>query len=823
MERLLAALRARRGLVLALVTLLTALLLLSASGLSLREDVLELLPDRDPIVRRYRSLLEVFRPAEYAYFDVGPAEGSAPAEEDLLAVADALAASLEQAARAEGPLFDKVIYRRDPADLLAAVEFLSARRAALFSAADAARLEETLRPAAIREALAGWKKLLTLSPAPMLAPTLARDPLHLEQALLERLAALQPAAGRLTLHRGRLFSADLRHVLIIARPTTRSTDGASAQELVARVTGVLPRAEARGAGVHVAWLSGHRFSLENAARIKGDIARVVTISCIGVAALALLAFRRAFFVLLALLPAAFGAAFAAGLVRWFAPGVSAIAIGCGSMLVGVSVDYGIHILFHADRARGAVAESVPALVRRLSPPLLLSAATTLVAFGALGFSVMPGFRQLGLFAGLGILGAAAFALLVLPLLIRDARAERLPLWDVAALFPRWFAWARAHRPLAATLLALLTLGAALGLPRVAFDGDYRGLNAASPAAHRDWDRLAATFGEAMETTAVAVAARDPDEALRRNEAVCAELALLVAEGTVRDVRSLAPLLPSRAAQEENRARWRDFFGAARRAALAADLAEAARACGMREGAFQPFLTALAEEGPPLLLDDWTVGLLRDLQDSHVARAGGQTYLLTGLRLAPGARFPDVVERLECVAPGLLAADGRTFIEHLVAVIYGEMGRVGALGVLLVALLVLAAVRRPLRALALLGPPALALLWTFGLMGWLDLRINLMNCIVCVFVAGLTIDYSIFLFEAWRAAPSARDEHLARSGGAVALSALTTLLAVGALALASHPALRTVGQTALLGISGGWLAALLCVPLAPRSGPRPEGA
>ncbi|MBI4879585.1 MAG: MMPL family transporter [Planctomycetes bacterium] len=820
MERFLAALRARRGLVLALTALLTALLLLSASGLSLREDVLELLPDRDPVVWSYRRLLEVFRPAEYAYFDVGPREGSAAAgEEELLAAADALAAGLEQARGAAAPLFDRVIYRRDPADLLSAVEFLGEHRASLFSAADAARFAERVQPEAISDALAAWKKLLTLSPAPLLAPALARDPLGFDQALLERLQSLEPAAGALTLHRGRLFSADLRHVLVIARPATRSTDGQSARELVDLVLELLPRAQAQGEGVAIAWLSGHRFSLENAERIKGDLARVVTLSLIGIVLLALLAFRRFFFVVLALLPAAFGAAFAAGMIRWLAPGVSAIAIGCGSMLVGVSVDYGIHILFHADHA--SAGERVEPLVLRLFAPLSLSAATTLAAFAALSFSVMPGFRQLGLFADLGILGAAGFALLVLPLLISNARPARPPLLDVAAFFPRWFAWARARRVLAAALLALFTLGAALGLPRLAFDGDYRRLNAASPEALADWQRLAATFGEAMETTSVTVASQDSDEALRQNEALCAELERLKAEGMVSDFRSLAPLLPSRATQEENRRRWREFFSEERRNALAERLAAAAQQHGMREGAFLPFLASLERETAPLTLEDWNVGLLGDLGETHVARADGASFLLTGLRLAPGARFTQVVERLERAAPGLLAADGKSFMEHLVALIHGEMGRVGAIGLALVALLVLGAVRRPLYALALLLPPALALLWSFGLMGWLGLRLNLMNCIVFVFVAGLAVDYSVFLFAAWRSARSERDEHLSRSGGSVALSALTTLIAVGSLAAASHPALKSVGQTALFGIAGGWLAALLAVPLAPRAGARPE--
>ncbi|MFH0944953.1 MAG: MMPL family transporter, partial [Planctomycetota bacterium] len=109
-------------------------------------------------------------------------------------------------------------------------------------------------------------------------------------------------------------------------------------------------------------------------------------------------------------------------------------------------------------------------------------------------------------------------------------------------------------------------------------------------------------------------------------------------------------------------------------------------------------------------------------------------------------------------------------------------------------------------------------WTFGIMGWCGIRINMMNCIVGVFVFGLVIDYAIFLRAARDRLDTDRAQHLGHAGGAVAISALTTLLGVGSLALASHPALRTVGLTAATGIACGWLAVLLIGPLSSQSPP-----
>ena len=59
------------------------------------------------------------------------------------------------------------------------------------------------------------------------------------------------------------------------------------------------------------------------------------------------------------------------------------------------------------------------------------------------------------------------------------------------------------------------------------------------------------------------------------------------------------------------------------------------------------------------------------------------------------------------------------------------------------------------------------------------------------------------------------ERTASTGGAVTMCALTALLGTGVLVLAHHPALFSVGLTALLGISYSLLATLFLVPLSVR--------
>ena len=237
---------------------------------------------------------------------------------------------------------------------------------------------------------------------------------------------------------------------------------------------------------------------------------------------------------------------------------------------------------------------------------------------------------------------------------------------------------------------------------------------------------------------------------------------------------------------------------------------------MRPEAFEPMLRALPGEMPPLAAAEFRPGVLSDLLETHLARSANRHLILTGVRRAPDVEFNQVVERLEAVAPDLLAADGKSFVAHLVTIIYAEMATVGWVGLVLILVPLLIGLRRPSRIAPVLLPPLVSLVWTFGIMGWCGIRINMMNCIVGVFVFGLVIDYAIFLRAARERREADGEQHLAHAGGAVAISALTTLLGVGSLALSSHPALRTVGLTAATGIACGWLAVLLIVPLSAQS-------
>ena len=118
-------------------------------------------------------------------------------------------------------------------------------------------------------------------------------------------------------------------------------------------------------------------------------------------------------------------------------------------------------------------------------------------------------------------------------------------------------------------------------------------------------------------------------------------------------------------------------------------------------------------------------------------------------------------------------------------------------------------------LVTLLPMAAGIFWTLGTLGLFGLPIDAANFVFVIFVVGVGGDYSLFLVLGELEPLRGHPERTAATGGGVTMCALTALLGTGVLVLAQHPALFSIGLTALLGISYSLLATLFLVPMCVR--------
>lgn len=783
---------------------------------------MDILPRNDKIINEHKELLDRFNRFDFLFIDVGSSNKEKSVSTDqLIEVADRVAEELSSSA-----IFKEVRYKWDMGDISIVMDAIKRRRAFLFTEEDKKKVEEKIKYDSIKEIFIQWKKLLTESPVPMLSQSFRSDPLSIDALFFDKLKPFKAMGRSIKMEKGRIFSSDMQHIMILALPVYSGSDNLHAKEIVdfmeemiGRLKGNMLKASHEAGSylenIDIAYMGSHRFNLENAAIIKSDIKRTMAITIVAIILLSALVYKKPLLTALTLTPALFGGAFAAGIIAIFSPGISAISIGCGSILIGIAVDYGIHLLYHFDRLPdNSNRSAVTALLNKLYLPIFIGAGTTVIAFLTLQLSVIPGYKQLGLFAATGITGAVLFSIIVLPLLIplNKKSSRKRAVLELTDFYPHFFSWAANHKTLLLTIITIFSIVAILGLFKVELDGDLQKLNAVSGKTKKDWKLIIDTFGEAMSSTSIAVKAETIEKALEINDNLYAEIKKFKKEGFVKSDNSIARIIPGRKTQQENLLRWQLFWNNERIEKLQKDVTKVCLDLGIRPDVFETVFSGMREEvETELKLDDLKVGFLKNIISNQIAEDEDQTLIQTNLKLNSFDDFQKIKETIEAKFPGLIITNDRFFVNHMVELVYSELKRLGIVAIIAVAVLLLFYTRKSRDFFRLLSPLVLSLLWTFGTMGWLGININLMNAVVVIFIFGLVIDYSVFLHAAWKNRDSETNSHLSCTGGAITISALTTICGLGSMLFADHPALHSIGATVLLGIGSGFTAVLLVIP------------
>jgi len=760
-------LRTRRLALLALTALAIGLGAARFLSVPLEQDIEAMLPDRGSgAAADYRLLAR----APFSRSVVLSVESDGAAEPgELGAAMDRLAAGLDP------ELFPKVTVGPDLAAGARLLPWLAAHLPELATPEDLAELTRDLTPQAVAERLAEQVALLH-SPEGMVLKGLVRaDPLSLRLLAARDLRHLALVPGA-RLEGGHFVSADGSSALAVAETPVPITDAAGSERLYAAFRAA---AAELPAGFMARLVSGHRYTLANSRAIQGDLTTVFAISLVALGAIFGLFLRhwRAGYVFLVPVAAVCVGGLAVSLAF---PTVSAITVGFGAVLLGITVDYALHVFF-ALRAGGAAPAD---LLARLARPVLFGGLTTAGAFGVLLSSHLPGQRQMAVFSLGGIAAALVLSLVVLPHLIPAAAPDRSPAPGVRPRRRRFAAWL--------WVLALAALATQLG--QVRFNGNLRDVGVVTPELAADEAALQRTWGNFRGKALLFADGPTEQAALERNDTLYRFLVERYPEATV---VSLAPLVPAEATQALNHRDWQRFWRGADGKRVLAALTAAGREQGFAESAFAPFVTTVHRELSTIRPGDLDALGLGAARDALLFPVEGTAHALTlvpdeaDLLAAVGAAFPDVHR----VSPA-------GFNAGLGEAIRADFARFLALAsVAVVALLAL--LLRDLKRIGLaLVPVVTAVAAMAGAMAALDQAFNLFNIVAATLVIGLSVDYGLFVVCAGAEGATRR---------AVLTSGLTTLAGFGALALAQHPALRSIGVSVLLGIGAALPAALFVIP------------
>ncbi len=100
----------------------------------------------------------------------------------------------------------------------------------------------------------------------------------------------------------------------------------------------------------------------------------------------------------------------------------------------------------------------------------------------------------------------------------------------------------------------------------------------------------------------------------------------------------------------------------------------------------------------------------------------------------------------------------------------------------------------------------------GLMAVLRIEYNFLNIMILPMIVGIGLDDGVHFTNTYRqTAPLYRPDGLRRTGRAVVLTSLTTLIGFGSITLSHYPGLRSMGYVSVLGITACMAASLIILP------------
>ncbi len=541
------------------------------------------------------------------------------------------------------------------------------------------------------------------------------------------------------------------------------------------------------------------------------------------------------------------------------------------VLVGIGVDFGIHVVMRYVEARGkglGVADAVQASLLRTGPGVILGALTSVCAFYSVLGSDFTGLGQLGLIGGTGVLFCLVAMMVVLPAMLllagkRNLFPSSMPRITAMPLLERFFKYPKGVLVflLAATLLALP------GLFKVRFNYNLLELQARGLESVEYERILVETADESSWYAIMAAKTLDQVKDLTKK---------LDAIPSVARVESVLDFIPSH--QEEKSAQYRKAAAALEhvpdrlppeRPVVARQLEEALVRLSDALANLEEKLFAagakqeLAQVGSNLEAVDSAIEQLKTHPD-HAARLGGleaslRRDITTSLKqlkrwlsaksvtpenLPPGLRDLYVGKDGQFqmkVSPtadiwnfdklGHFVADLRRVDPHVSGVPVGvyESARLmhntflkaAALTVLLVSL-ILWAYGRSLRYVILaILPLGISMLWLLELMGWLGLHFNLANFFAIPILIAIGVDGGVHFLARWREIEPLLADRPKQSGvgglfytgtpTAVALSFATTMIGFGGLLFAHHRGMASLGAIMVLGSLMGMLACLFALP------------
>jgi len=769
-------------------------LIVLASNITFEEDITKLIPTSS----ENEDAQKVLKTVNFAdKIIVNITRESGASVQDLTQYASQFIDSLEKHSQ---PYYTKIQGQIPDESVLTTLDFVYENLPLFLEPEDYQAIQGKLDTDSLQAITKAHYKTL-ISPSGFVAKeTILRDPLGLSFVALKKLQQLS-FGDVFILENGFLLSKDKQHLLLFISPRHKSSETSEnalfAEQLYTLRDNLNNDFENT---VNSEYFGGALIAVANAQQIKRDIQITVSIAMSVLLLILILFYKKISIPLILFTPTAFGALLAVAMLFVIRTNISAISLGIGSVLLGITLDYALHILTHI-RSNNNIKE----LYQDITKPILMSSLTTAMAFLCLLFLKSQALQDLGIFAAISVLGASVFSLIFIPQVYRinEKSLQKKTILDTAAKYPF-----HKNKWLIGGLVALFVLSI-FTYSKAGFNNDISQLNYEPEELLQAQKRLDALTNIQSKSVYLAAYGSNAEEAITANDAVFSKLQALKKDNQIINFSSIGALVQSQQQQQDHVEAWRNFWQPETVSFTKQEIISSGETLGFKPSTFQQFYNLMEADFNTLNLDDFkalkTVSI-----DDYLGETDGFSTVTSLVKLEDNQT--EALKKTFEDQPQTLVIDRKQMNETFLGGLKNDFNRLVGYSLLVVLVLLLLFYRSVSLTLVTALPIALTWLLTIGIMGLTGIEFNIFNIIISTFIFGLGIDYSIFITNGLLHELKTGVRVLPTHKTSIILSVITTILGVGVLVFAKHPALFSISMVSIIGIISALCISFVLQPL-----------
>jgi len=775
-----------------------------ASCIKLEEDITKMIPDDKQTVD-YKTTIKNIKILDKIIVSI--TSDKQGMEDSLISCAEFFVQRLKN--KTEGTnLISDIRYKVEGDKMEGIYNLLYNNIPAYLTPEDYKRIDSIISDSSIKVSIESDYHKLVSPASSILKRFILKDPLSITASALNKLQGMQ-AEENYVLHDGYIFRKNKNTLVLFITPVHTPNETHINAELIDQINETSQQSEQIYHATSINYFGAAAVAVANARQIEKDIKIIASVALFLILLFLYLFYRSWVLPILMISPIVFGVLFSLSCIYFIQGTISAIAIGAGAVIIGIGLDYSFHVFAHYQHT-GSIKE----VVNDIATPMLIGSVSTVGAFFSLLYVHSDILSDFGLFAGLCLIGASLFSLVFLPHLIElfhsaktsvhliNERKTESFIIKFITINPEKNKWI-------VGIVLLMTAVFIYFSGRVEFDSDLSQINFMSEKLKKAENSLYENDTSRGKSIFLIFKGKNLTEALSRNESALSIIDSLQKSDIVHRYAGISGLLPSDSIQLERIHYWERYW--------TSDKIERIKNCintysvqlGFRPDAFDEFYQMLDKKYSVMNKDDQNF-MKQVFLKEYIQEDSNGVAVLASMRL-PTDISNDVYKPFEII-PGLTILDRQLFYNKFLLIVKEDFNQILLSSSLLVFCILLLSYGRIELSLISFLPMVISWFWILGIMGIFNIHFNIVNIIISTFVFGLGDDYSIFFTDGLQKKYAEGKDNLSSYKVSVFLSAFTTIVAMGALIFARHPALKSIALISIIGIGCVVVISYTLIPL-----------